>query len=84
MKRQNNGLLMVVMRNNEMSEIRGNGYGDKHDWRHHSTEPMPYPQDRSSLWVCNKCGEMFRHWYNVIPNIFQQMKDLNVKEECNG
>jgi len=65
-----------------MSGITGTGYGDKHNWKDKGTEQMPIPQDRSTLWVCLDCNETFRHWYHVVPDIFQAMKDRGIREEC--
>lgn len=66
-----------------MTQIRGNGYGDKHDWQHHGNEEANYPEDRNTLWICNKCKVAFRHYYRITWNIFEQMKNLNIPEECN-
>jgi hypothetical protein len=65
-----------------MSEIRGNGYGDKHDWEDKGTEQIQNMYLRSTLWQCRKCHQLFRHYYNVIPNIFSAMKERGINEEC--
>lgn len=67
-----------------MSEISGSGYGDSHDWENKGTEQMPLPTDRSTLWVCRKCGVMFRHYYNIVTNIFDAMKERKVPEFCDN
>jgi len=66
-----------------MSEIRGKGYGDKHNWKNLRTEQSSIPSHRSTLYQCQKCNIFFRHWYHVIPDIFEAMKTSNKKEECN-
>lgn len=66
-----------------MSDITGEGYGDKHDWGYEGTERILYPVEfRSSLYICKKCGEYFRHHYCVTPDIFDAMKKSKVKELC--
>jgi hypothetical protein len=64
--------------------IRGHGYGDKHDWEDRGTEESPIPQNRSTLWRCKKCNEIFRHWYHITPDIFEAMKQYGVVEDCNN
>lgn len=65
-----------------MSDIRGEGYGDKHNWRRDSNDFSPTWQNRSSLYCCRDCPAMFRHWYNQIPDIFEAMEYQKVREEC--
>jgi hypothetical protein len=65
-----------------MSDIHGNGYGDQHDWEYRNTEQMPNPLDRSSLFICRKCGEYFRHYYHITENIHDAMKQNWVNEKC--
>ena len=65
-----------------MSEITGKGYGDKHDWKCPGTEQNPFPESRSTLFTCEKCNEYFRHYYHVIPDIFEAMKENNINELC--
>ncbi len=65
-----------------MSEIRGKGYGDKHDWKDLGTEQSSIPSHRSTLYHCQKCNIFFRHYYHVIPCVFEAMKVNEIKEEC--
>lgn len=65
-----------------MSEIIGSGHGDSHNWENKGTDSMPMPYDRSSLWVCRDCNAMFRHYYNVIPDINEAIKQSGVQDEC--
>lgn len=67
-----------------MSEITGKGYGSDHAWVNKGTEQMPHKYDRSTLWVCKDCRESFRHHYNVTEDIFQEMKNNNITEKCEG
>ena len=52
-----------------MSDIQGQGYGDKHDWRYVTTTA-----GRCSHYVCRKCGEIFYHHYPSEPDIFTAMR----------
>ena len=61
-----------------MSDIRGKGYGDVHDWR---AEPQLYGQ-RWTGYTCKKCGAHFMHLYREVPNIFKAMERDNVENTC--
>ncbi len=65
-----------------MSDIHGNGYGKNHAWKRGDTEQHHLPEYRSTFFSCENCGENFRHYYHVTPDIFEQMKKRNVSEEC--
>jgi hypothetical protein len=65
-----------------MSDINGQGHGDKHNWEHKGTEQMQLPQYRSTLYVCRDCKIHFRHWYNVTPDIFEDMLQRGIPDEC--
>lgn len=66
-----------------MSDITEEGHGDKHDWEDKGTERIISPVEwRSTLWECRKCSVHFRHYYHVIPNIFEAMKERGVELEC--
>ena len=36
----------------------------------------------NNLYVCKDCNESFRHYYDVVPDIFEAMRGRGVKEEC--
>lgn len=65
-----------------MSDINGNGYGDKHDWERGETEHNPIPEKRSTWYRCRKCGEPFRHWYHMVKDIHEAMELFEVIEDC--
>lgn len=67
-----------------MSGITGNGYGDKHDWVNKGTEQSSIPQHRSTLYECKKCNYLFRHWYHLIPDIFEAMEHNKIKQDCSS
>lgn len=60
-----------------MSDIKGVGWGSAHDWERVESTP-----DKSTLYVCRKCPESFRHFYDYTPDIFEAMRDLAVNQEC--
>lgn len=63
-----------------MTDIRGDGYGSAHDWRHDTTEP--FRGDMGSRYFCRKCGACFVHMYNLITDIFEAMADEDVPLKC--
>lgn len=66
-----------------MSEIIGNGYSNKHNWKHLIThERREFPQGEYSDYQCTNCFHFFRHFYNVTPDIFKVMKIWEIPEEC--
>ncbi len=65
-----------------MSAINGKGYGDSHDWENMGTDQHCEPQYRSTLFICKKCKDGFRHYYHKTPNIYDAIKNSNIKEEC--
>lgn len=69
---------------NNKSCIRGKGHGDSHCWEDNGTVQSPYEQNRSTLYICKKCKISFNHWYHVVPDIFEQMKQSGVSDKCNG
>lgn len=67
-----------------MSDIRGSGYGDNHKWKKCYTPQVgsaPNNQ-RYTYYECRECGFVFIHYYNITPNIFKAMNDVNVPAEC--
>ncbi len=67
-----------------MSELRGKGYGDQHNWKSGDTEQSAVPMYRSTLWTCSDCNEGFKHFYHQCPDIFDAMKQAGIKEICVG
>lgn len=67
-----------------MSDIRGNGYGDKHHWLRIDTLQRDFPVDRMTYFICRDCKRDFWHRYHVIKDIFEAMKAWGVPEECGG
>ncbi len=65
-----------------MSDIRGTGYGDNHNWHRVDTLQRDNLQDRMTYFICGNCKKDFWHRYHIIPNIFEAMKDWGVPEEC--
>lgn len=71
-----------------MSDIYGQGYGDKHDWQRGQTEEVNTffgntGGIKSTFYSCKKCKVNFRHNYDEIPDIFQAMEYTGVPVECN-
>lgn len=65
-----------------VSDIIGHGYGDKHYWKRFETIQSPNPYFRETQYRCNNCSAMFWHQYHVIPDIFEAMKYKGIPEEC--
>lgn len=63
-----------------MSDIRGEGHGSAHTWKHDTTEP--FRNDWGSRYFCSTCGACFVHMYHYIPDIFAAMQDEGVPAEC--
>lgn len=70
-----------------MSDIYGQGYGDKHDWKRGHTnqfymgEVQSYA-DKATAYTCSNCKASFSHRYDLIPDIFEAIKASGVSEEC--
>jgi len=60
-----------------MSDIRGEGYGSKHNWQRGRTNPSKY-----TIYQCRSCGCDFAHHYDWTPDIFKAMEIENVSEHC--
>ena len=66
-----------------MSDISGTGWGSDHDWERGETN-----QVGSTYWLkgthyyCRNCGIHFEHKYDLIPNIFEAMKQADIPEKC--
>ena len=65
------------------SQISGQGYGDKHNWQRGSTAQVgATPWDKGTGYHCEDCGAGFNHAYDLIPDIFEAIKEAGVSEEC--
>jgi hypothetical protein len=63
-----------------MSDIRGEGHGSAHDWRHDTTEA--FNGDMGSRYFCRACGTCFVHMYNWVPDIFDAMRRDGIPGQC--
>jgi hypothetical protein len=74
------------------SAISGSGYGDSHHWEKPSHLQILIDFDGSKIspvggptvYRCNSCGVMFRHFYHKTPAIFDAMRDSGVVDVCPG
>jgi len=64
-----------------MSAIKGEGYGSSHNWIKLSNQNTGHPYRRYSEYKC-ECGYYFRHYYHIMSDIFEAMKEGDVKEKC--
>lgn len=72
-----------------MSIIRGQGWGDKHDWERpdelqywmtiNGHRILAHP---TSVCRCLRCGVIFRHHYHEIIDIFKAMEAADVPGRC--
>lgn len=58
------------------SAISGEGYGRDHAWRYINTEL------RTSIYRCADCGIIFRHFYNIEPQIGKAMAIAGIPDKC--
>ena len=66
-----------------VSEIPGEGYGSNHLWFRGITNEKPNKQPHKyTEYACLKCGQWFRHLYELIPDIFVAMEKIGILEEC--
>ena len=63
-----------------MSDIKGEGYGSSHDWQHDITDS--FRGDKGSRYFCSSCGACFIHMYDLIPDIFEAMRDEGLPDIC--
>lgn len=66
-----------------MTDIRGEGYGASHDWRHDITDRFN-GGERGSRYICHVCGHVFVHLYDVVPDVFEAMNLDGVPDQCPG
>ena len=64
------------------SQITGKGYGDKHTWIKLFTNTTTKRSEKYSLWECIECGKQFKHFYDVIPDIFSAIHFSRIPENC--
>jgi len=74
-----------------MSVIIGHGYGDSHDWEKpddlqiwwkNYESVLIHPVGGPSGYRCRRCGATFKHYYHVIRDIFEAIKDAGVLDAC--
>lgn len=65
-----------------MSDLVGDGFGSKHEWKDLGTYQHPDPKERHTSFRCNKCAVFFRHFYHVTPIIYEAIKDHGIPEVC--
>lgn len=64
------------------SDISGSGYGDSHQWIRGGTNQVGADwMSKASYYGC-PCGATFSHAYDIIPDIFEAMRQAGVPEEC--
>jgi hypothetical protein len=66
------------------SDIQGNGFGYEHSWKRGFTPQVGSApnEQRYTYYQCRICGWLFKHQYNIIPDIFLAMKRTGVPEFC--
>lgn len=67
-----------------MSDVIGKGYGSDHDWRRDITDKFQfngYPE-KGTRWICRDCGQVFVHFYDIYPGIFEAMEYKDIPELC--
>jgi hypothetical protein len=67
-----------------MSDIKGTGWGDDHDWIRGGTNQVGAAPAafKASYYECKNCHEAFAHSYDLIPDIFENMKQVGISEHC--
>lgn len=66
-----------------MSDIRGEGHGSAHDWRHDLTDKFAGGQS-GTRYLCRHGDAVFVHLYDQVPDIFEAMKAGGVPAGCVG
>lgn len=66
------------------TQIYGRGYGDWHTWEKfdYARVGSAPAEKKWSLWECAVCGALFRHYYDLEPDIFVAMKKELVPASC--
>jgi hypothetical protein len=64
--------------------IVGSGHGANHSWERGFTPQVGSApnEQRYTYYQCRHCGWLFKHHYNLVPNIFLAMKQTGVPEFC--
>lgn len=67
-----------------MSQLYGRGYGDDHPWKRGATAHVGgAPGDqRFTEYSCAVCGAVFRHYYDLEPDIFNVIESAGISESC--
>ncbi len=65
-----------------MSDISGKGYGDSHNWIRGGTNQVGSNWMKKATYYVCPCGVIFSHAYDIIPDIFEAMKQAGIPEKC--
>ena len=67
------------------SDIWGVGYGSIHRWeKWYEINDKDTPSDRKQIqYKCKVCNIYHNHFFDVIPNVFDSMKQAMVPKDCN-
>lgn len=69
-----------------MSDAVGYGYGSDHNWRKDLTDKFQYPPtgtpEKATRWICRDCGQVFIHYYDIRPGIFEAMEYAGTPKLC--
>jgi hypothetical protein len=63
-----------------VSDIVGSGYGSAHDWCRCITDT--FSGEEGTRYFCRRCGAVFVHLYDLVPDIFAHMEMYGVSEQC--
>jgi hypothetical protein len=68
-----------------MSDIRPEGdLKSKHNWERTFTNTCAGndTQKKFSIFICKNCNATFYHFYDLIPSIYQAIKEAGISTEC--
>lgn len=67
-----------------MSDVEGSGYGSDHNWKKDITGKFMIngSPEQGTRWICRDCGEIFVHWYDLWPGIFEAMEYRGIPRDC--
>lgn len=67
----------------QVSDIGGTGYGSDHNWKRGETNQHPISySDKFTRYHCRNCDATFNHYYDVTPNIFDNIKGVGISDKC--
>lgn len=64
------------------SNIFGKGYGDSHQWIRGGTNQVGSDWMYKATYYECPCGARFSHPYDIIPNIFEAIRQAGVADKC--